>query len=67
VDTAAGSPVADQTQRITRIGAPAGRPRAQATSCGASRRDTCRDWQLIVPPMGSRRVVSPPVPSMGIQ
>jgi hypothetical protein len=67
VDTAAGSPAADQTQRTTRIGAPVGRPSAQATSCGASRRDTCRDWQVIAPPMGSRRVVSPPVPSMGIQ
>jgi hypothetical protein len=67
VDTAAGSPAADHTQRITRIGAPVGRPSAQATSCGASRRETCRDWQVITLPMGSRRVLSPPTPSRGIQ
>jgi hypothetical protein len=67
VDTAAGSPATDHTQRITRIGAPAGRPSAHATSWGASRREACRDWQVIVPPMGSRRVLSPLAPSMGIQ
>ena len=67
VDTAAGSPSADQTQRTTRIGAPAGMPSAQATSCGASRRDTCRVWQVIVVPIGSSRVPSPPAPSTGIQ
>jgi len=67
VDTAAGSPAADHTQRTMRIGAPAGRPSAHATSCGASRRETWRDWQVIAPAMGSRRVLSPPTPSMGIQ
>jgi hypothetical protein len=67
VDTAAGSPAADHTHRTARIGAPAARPRAQATSCGASRRDTCRVWQVIAVPIGSSRVPSPPAPSTGIQ
>jgi hypothetical protein len=67
VDTAAGSPATDHTQRTTRIGAPVGRPSAQATSCGASRRDTCRVWQVIAEPIGSSRVPSPAAPSTGIQ
>jgi len=67
VDTATGSPAADHTHRTTRICVPAGRPSAQATSCGASRRDTCRVWQMIVLPIGSRRVPRPPAPSTGIQ
>ena len=67
MDTAAGSPAADHTQRMTRIGAPAARPSAQATSCGASRRETCRVWQMIVLPIGSSLVPSPPAPSIGIQ
>ncbi len=67
MDTAAGSSAATHTQRTTRIGAPAGTPSAQATSCGASRRDTCLERQVIVPPMGSMRVLSPAAPSMGIQ
>jgi hypothetical protein len=67
VDTAAGWPAATQTHRITRIGAPDGSRSAQATSCGASRRDTCLAWQMIDPPIGSSRVASPAAPSTGIQ
>lgn len=67
MDTAAGFPPAAQTHRTTRIGVPDGSRSAQATSCGASRRETCLAWQAIVSPMGSSRVVSPAAPSMGIQ
>ena len=41
------------------MGAPEGRRSAQATSWGASRRETCRVWQAIAPPIGSSRVPSP--------
>jgi hypothetical protein len=67
VETATGSPADTQTHRITRMGAPDGRRSAQATSCGASRRDTCRVWQAIEPPIGSSRVASPAAPSTKIQ
>jgi hypothetical protein len=67
VDTATGSLAETQTHRITRMEAPAGRRSAQATSCGASRRDTCLVWQEIDPPIGSSRVASPAAPSTGIQ
>jgi hypothetical protein len=67
VDTATGSPADTQTHLTTRIGAPDDRRSAQATSCGASRRDTCLAWQVIELPIGSSRVASPGAPSTGIQ
>ena len=67
MDTAAGSPSDTQTHRTTRIGAPDGSRSAQATSWGASRRETCRVWQAMVPPIGSSRVPRPAAPSTGIQ
>jgi hypothetical protein len=49
------------------MASPDGRRNAQATSCGASRLDTCLVWQAMTPPIGSSRVASPVVPSTGIQ
>ena len=64
---ATGSAPTAHTQRMIRTSRSPAAPSAQATSCGASRCDTCLAWQLISPPIGSSWVLRPPIPSTGIR
>jgi hypothetical protein len=64
---ATGSVPTAQAQRMMRTGFSPATPSDQATSCGAARSDTCLAVQLMAPPIGSSRVLSPPIPSSGIR